>query len=633
MKKLTSLLLTICLLACAAPAGANTGSTVTVTDEAGLLNAIANEGVSTIVLGGSISTIFKSNDNALMIARTNPLTIDGGSNELSLSEGGIVLGADVTLKNLTLHFSNAVRNAIITNGHTLTVNNLVHRSSDYTDMKINIFCGKLTEYNGTNSLPASGGGGGVIVADNSTNLLGDIFAGNLSDVATATNAPSSACTLPASIVIGGGLASGSIGNIYACGAREPRDGTNPSGMAPSTELYPISGRVDISLGSSKAIGGVYGAGGTGGVSLTLSDNSGKGYLNEVFMSSVTALSVESGVFAPTEGSLFSAPPAVSVSSGARLCIYNMADINDTISFASLRGGGTLVMNKSVYTHQKLIISGEVSGTTYINLGNSGSDSVNSSHLPRGDNHEYITAANSSANSFVLHPHSSYPNGALVRDDNGVWTYVENLEPIIVTGVTLPESYTSQPGEYAVEIPMAVTYASGSDADNASLGLLPLDITLNGAEMTPYTSYYHAQADDVSIWLLPTASSDASGGANEALLIECTGADDNSLPVPDGIYTFVITVPESNTPEGIGPITAQVRLTVGTPLILTGLAGDVDNDGKVTIFDAVLAARLALKIPSANALQPAVADIDGDGSISVDDVMAICNLSVGRQSAG
>ena len=86
-----------------------------------------------------------------------PLTIEGG--KITLWTGGIILGADVTFKNVELSFDSYVRNAIIANGHTLTLENVTAANHSF-----NLFCGGLIPASyetGDFILPTSGNEGKI----------------------------------------------------------------------------------------------------------------------------------------------------------------------------------------------------------------------------------------------------------------------------------------------------------------------------------------------------------------------------------------------------------------------------------------------------------------------------------------
>lgn len=152
-------------------------------------------------------------DNVFVIDKK--LTIAGNtqSDSLTLREAGILIGADVTFRDMTLNLSNLTRNAIFANGHKLTMNNvdLVSGGS-----KGDLFCGGITDYTRKNTLPLTGANGQVIVTDSK---IQNIYAGSLVDTPT-DEGKTNVFAGSADITVSG--ARGAIQGIYACGARESR---------------------------------------------------------------------------------------------------------------------------------------------------------------------------------------------------------------------------------------------------------------------------------------------------------------------------------------------------------------------------------------------------------------------------
>lgn len=191
------------------------------------------------------------NDEPFIINKA--VTIQGGS--FSNSHAGIILGADVVFKNIELGFSNTVRNAIIANGHTLTLDGVTSTGAN----GINLFCGDITQEQDAYNAPNAGNDGRIILKGmnnlkNENEKGGDIYAGNFSDLGTTENnqnpTVASTFTGDATICIERG-ASGNIGNVYVYGAREDRDivdyDTDMITGNGIEENYKITGDVTIEL--------------------------------------------------------------------------------------------------------------------------------------------------------------------------------------------------------------------------------------------------------------------------------------------------------------------------------------------------------------------------------------------------
>ena len=67
---------------------------------------------------------------------------------------------------------------------------------------------------------------------------------------------------------------------------------------------------------------------------------------------------------------------------------------------------------------------------------------------------------------------------------------------------------------------------------------------------------------------------------------------------------------------------------GTPEPPSGLLGDVDGNGTVTVSDAIMALRCAMGIMTLTSEQRARADMDGNGTISVSDAIMILRKAMG-----
>ena len=208
-----------------------------VTTEAEFLAALEDESVEVITLSGTINIQAETGaDNALVIPR--PVTIQGGV--LNLRRSGIVLGGDVTFKNITIYFEASVRNAIIANGYSLTLDTVSNGSSSWSN---HLFCGGMPDYTGTNTIPQTSTNGEIIIKG--TNKLGNIYAGNLSDLGSgAADVPNN---YAGSVMITIENGASGFGEIYAHGARENRDGGYGDVLKPSAELYTVSGDVTINL--------------------------------------------------------------------------------------------------------------------------------------------------------------------------------------------------------------------------------------------------------------------------------------------------------------------------------------------------------------------------------------------------
>lgn len=182
------------------------------------------------------------------------ITIQGGT--LSLRTGGILLGADVVFTGVTLDFTSNVRNAIMANGHTLTLENV-----KASNASVNLFCGGLIPAGYETFAVPSPGPAGEIIVKGSTDLqakthLGDgnIFAGNLcmggmdaEHNGSADNGPANVFSRSAVINIEGSASSSALGEIYACGAQQriPVGASSGKETTPNATDYTVSETVTV----------------------------------------------------------------------------------------------------------------------------------------------------------------------------------------------------------------------------------------------------------------------------------------------------------------------------------------------------------------------------------------------------
>ena len=118
---------------------------IPVPDGGDLAQAVENAAAgSTLVLQGSCVVGTENGGDAPWVI-DKALTIRGGS--ITVWRGGIVLGDNVTFQNTEINFSSFMRNAIVANGYTLTLDSVTCP----TGRSVNLFCGGLLDSNNDNS--------------------------------------------------------------------------------------------------------------------------------------------------------------------------------------------------------------------------------------------------------------------------------------------------------------------------------------------------------------------------------------------------------------------------------------------------------------------------------------------------
>lgn len=490
---------------------------------------------------------------------TKAVTIQNGS--IVIRRGGVLLGADVTFSNITANFTSNIRNAMIANGHTLTLENVTAAGSPVEgvqsqNMSFNLFCGTLYPSDGTCgatesfSVPTPGAAGKIVIKG-STKLQneniygpGNIYAGSLcmggldqAHNGANQNGPKNEFQGDAEIVIEGAASSTALGTVYACGAQQriPVGAASGKNMYPDPQNYTVSGTVTVS-GKVPDVAGA----GSGSTKVVY-----RGSSNEAapLWTSLSSLTVESGNVVLKAGSNLREDADLTVAGGAILSIVNL---DTPVTVNNFTGGGSLALGDA----KQLQISGSVTGTTSVGIG--GVFNGASSAVPL-EGHTYIQADASTDDSFKLLPFTTRPDLLMERDEIGNWTIVRNEEdvdrPILrsltMDSISIPLNALDEP-DYGAEMRLTTTFV---DPKNAPLiKTFPLSIDVNGEK---------AKADEE--W-----SYTASG--IQEMYLDYDGADEYLWVVPekkDARYEITITIPGEHTENG-QPLSATGTLTVGNP---------------------------------------------------------------------
>lgn len=332
---------------------------------------------ATIIVKDKIYVNDRSNNSAPLIINKN-LTIkgDGDHPTLNTRTGGIVLGGNVTFENITLSFANSVRNEIMANGYTLTLDSVRYDSSA---QGINLFCGGIVGYSGP-EIPNMGSHGQIIIRNGSSlgdpdplNLTANIYAGNLID--NIINSDDSTMNIPATITVESMVGDDSsksklLGTIFAKGAVVSNGlGIDLSGTKVTPpKVYPgkgnITGDVTINL-CSDAVKNVYADQGNDKYA-TISFSSSDAYLNpDIFLDQAGAINVLSGYFQLAASSSFASNNMpLLIADGARLDVDKMYTASaPVLNVGDFAGGGTIGLNNN----QTLHVNGQATGNTKVAL--------------------------------------------------------------------------------------------------------------------------------------------------------------------------------------------------------------------------------------------------------------------------
>ncbi|MGN0289500.1 MAG: Ig-like domain repeat protein [Lachnospiraceae bacterium] len=556
---------------------AASGPERSVSDWAGFLAALSDSSVSTIILEDNILSERTKTDVLLIIPRS--VTIDGNGYALMLNEAGIVLGGNTTFKNITLEMLNPVCNAIIANGYTLTVDRVKNASAPGA-YSIHLFCGQLTDYNRTASItmPPTGSHGQIIIRGE--NRLGHIFAGSLSDVASSSQSTSNDFTQQATITIDSS-ASGTIGNIYACGARESRGEGTGDILYPMPGNYKVSGAVTINLYGSlvRRVEGLTGS----AANAALNYNGNNDLFSSLVATDLSALRINSGRIKPAAGSSLSAQTSISVADGTRLNLGNYS----SLELSEFTGGGILILGEQ----QRLTISGNVSGTTKIAIGDISNTGQSSSKVP-ATSYPYIKAINSTEGSFLLLPYSGQPNDRLSRKADGSWMVDERGEAttilqsfsLVTKSQDIQQSNSAQGADFEVSLTFK-TFDDGREFEE--LGAVPLTYKVEFGQNS-YTAgikedggYYTATVDSLNLNL--EAGGDPYNGAWISVR-----AIDFSRMLSAGTYKITVTAPtESGSVEETFTLNVEAagEASIGTtvyPTLKEAMASPEAQSGGATI---------------------------------------------------
>lgn len=521
----------------------------------------------TIVIKDSYASAYADVGNDKPFIINKEVTIQGGT--FDNSHAGIILGADVTFKEINIGLNNAVRNVIIANGHSLTLDN-VESIGTYG---INLFCGNITEKQDTYTVPTEGTDGKIILKGNNklkngNGKGGHIYAGNFSDLGTTKDGQNptqvSTFTGDATIQIEQG-ASGSIGDIFVYGAREDRDSVDydtdmitGSGIE---ENYKVAGNVKIYL-SDSLVKKVSGA--SDKVAHVIYNSNS--LIEGITFSNIDILEVN-GNLKPAS---LDRGVSIILNSGARLDMTGLPsgvpEIKNFQGSLVQNTPGIIILDQN---HDEdsgppdtMEISGDISGytvlcTDYPTI----QDNSTSGIVTTG--HSYIIGNSASDGSeFIFYPYFTQKNIILNYAD-GAWTAQEEGEQQVEkpTSFSIEAVYKNltrsktEINQQGVSIPISATFAS----DDSLFSDVPLNISVSYGSQSSTAreesgSYivstcnmeFYVTGDDDKIFLgknggdiaarqyvITIAVETVSGSKTETITLTVT--DDTQTPVPDAEF--------------------------------------------------------------------------------------------------
>lgn len=576
MKKLISFLLVLAIPLYALPLAAGAEGS---DEQAGFIDL--KNLVDNATTGGTITLDGDAEVNADTVASPwtigKNITINGNSHTVYVRTAGILLNGNVTFKNIDLRLTSTDgRNAIIANGHSLTLDTVTAGN-----LSINLFGGTLKKASSDKYDVPSPGTAGIINIKGKTKLQGsapgvlgsaNIFAGNLSIGRFGENigedGDGEASTFNGNVTINiEDYADGNaLGTIYAGGGqqRTPQGASAGKETTPNPDKYKVDGTVTI---TGAKIPDVDGAGAT---KTDVAYNASPNATPTRILKNISSLSVQAGKLIMATGSSFRDEQALTVNSGAELNIAGCAS-----PIGNFSGGGTLVLGEN----QQLTINGTVSGETKVRVGNISNDGTfTDSLLTAGKT--YIKTSTSPTGTFILQPYyPSQSNFTLQNDGSGNWKVVDpnagTGQKILVKSLTVdPSQINIDANKTQVEIPYEAEFEETNSTNY--LFFVPLTVLRDNASTT-------SQKDENEYYYYTWTNSDGS------FVLELD--EDNFIfrmsnkaaPIPAGTYNFNISVPTANCAAGVKP---KAQFTVTIP-------EDTPDPSKPTQID-VPAAKTGLK---------------------------------------
>ncbi|MBR6770566.1 MAG: fibronectin type III domain-containing protein, partial [Lachnospiraceae bacterium] len=462
---------------------------------------------------------------------------------INIRSAGILLEADVTIRNLNLSLSNKCHAAICANGYRLELDNVTYENGS---RKVHVFAGKMTKYQGDSYSKKTGTSGQVIIKGAKTKL-GNIYAGSMN----------SSFDLPVTITIEGAT-NMQLGAVYACGALEgvyDEDNfldyeSEPTDPTANASTFPMTGQVSLQVSGTNlsAIDGKMNESG-GQADLTFSTTVLE---NRLDLSNIRSLTVTSGELQP---SVLNEGVNLSVNQDAVLDLSTVMTANNNgFTVKDFTGGGTL----KVGIADVLTVTGNITGSTAFET--TGSNADGSSGIVYED-YGYIDVSSAQGDGiFTFQPHPT--QSALVWEKvDGVWRSInpnqEETGPMLTGFQFEQEEHTAAIEEIDSEggIAIGTTCSFKEDGSWPDLGNIPFSYEVQCFGYT-YTQksqgedgWYQASIPALNLRFEPNG--DDVNGANLWVY-----AIDDAAQIYPGEYLIKLKVPEAN-----GGQESTIKLTI------------------------------------------------------------------------
>lgn len=492
------------------------------------LNAVEDGG--TICVGEKGAFVNSSDDKPLVINKNVTITSKSDTApEISIRKAGVVLGGNVSFKNVVLSLVNGNHALIAANGYTLTLDNVTYFQNT---REVHIVGGTLYDKNGVSLSPTVGEKSKIVLSGNKTHF-GNIYAGSINgsfdkDVEIDIN----------------GVTGKNIGKVYSCGAKEGYynsdnflDPNNePTAPTAGSTVYGVTGNVNINL-SNSPLCEIDGDCGSGRANVSVVTE----YQYSSAMKNIGLLTVDSGMLELTK---INDDVNVKINSNGILDMSNLGEcsVND------FYGGGTLVLAKDGL----LTVNGTLSGVTEFQT----SGGVNSSGIAEYDR-LYIKTSKGDG-SFTFNPYATQSDMTLDKTVDGFKTSSKTEEAVVLKsfGITGSEfndtSLEVNQGYFEISIE---TEFEGSGVYDISMVPLVYTVSYNGETYGPRNSTvidggnYEGDFAELNMCFAPIT--DSISVSKYSSTIEYAG------DIAEGVYDVTVTAPTTS-----GNVERSFKLIVG-----------------------------------------------------------------------
>ena len=492
------------------------------------LNAVEDGG--TICVGEKGAFVNSSDDKPLVINKNVTITSKSDTApEISIRKAGVVLGGNVSFKNVVLSLVNGNHALIAANGYTLTLDNVTYFQNT---REVHIVGGTLYDKNGVSLSPTVGEKSKIVLSGNKTHF-GNIYAGSINgsfdkDVEIDIN----------------GVTGKNIGKVYSCGAKEGYynsdnflDPNNePTAPTAGSTVYGVTGNVNINL-SNSSICEIDGDCGSGRANVSVVTE----YQYSSAMKNIGLLTVDSGMLELTE---INDDVNVKINSNGILDMSNLGEcsVND------FYGGGTLVLAKDGL----LTVNGTLSGVTEFQT----SGGVNSSGIAEYDR-LYIKTSKGDG-SFTFNPYATQSHMTLDKTVDGFKTSSKTEESVVLKsfGITGSESNDTslEVNQGYFDIPIETEF-EGSGFYDISMVPLVYTVSYNGETYGPRNSTltddgnYEGDFKELNMCFAPITDNISVTKYSSTI-----GFMDD---IAEGVYDVTVTAPTAS-----GNVERSFKLIVG-----------------------------------------------------------------------